>query len=95
MENDSEPTTANLDLDEAESLLTGDFGKQFGGSAAANIVTLLLLGIFMGLKKLCNRPSRCKSHLHCPCLDVNIMDRSNTEARAVPESVDQARPGEA
>lgn len=69
------------------SLLTGDFGKQFGGSAAANIVTLLLLGIFISLKKLCNRPSRCKSHLHCPCLDVDIMDRSQATLRSAPKNV--------
>ncbi len=81
-------------MDES-ALLTGEFGQQFGGSAAANLMTIALVGVFIGLKKLCNRPCRCKSHLHCPCLDVNIMDRSNTNLRAVPESVDQARPGEA
>ena len=75
--------------------MTGEFMKQFGGSAVANVVCLLGVGLLVALKKCCDRPSRCKSHLHCPCLDVNIMDRSNTEARAVPESVDQARPGEA
>ena len=78
-------------MDES-GILTGEFGKQFGGSAAANIVTLLLLGIFMGLKKLCNRPSRCKSHLHCPCLDVDITDRSKNTLRSVPKNVDEPEP---
>ena len=81
-------------MEESSALLTGEFGKQFGGSAAANIMTIALVGLIIGLKKLCNRPCRCKSHLHCPCLDVNIMDRSNTNLRQVPESVDRQQPGE-
>ncbi len=81
-------------MEESSALLTGEFGKQFGGSAAANIMTIALVGLIIGLKKLCNRPCRCKSHLHCPCLDVNIMDRSNTNLRQVPESLDRQQPGE-
>ena len=81
-------------MEESSALLTGEFGKQFGGSAAANIMTIALVGLIIALKKLCNRPCRCKSHLHCPCLDVNIMDRSNTNLRQVPESVDRQQPGE-
>ena len=76
------------------ALLTGEFGKQFGGSAAANIMTIALVGLVIGLKKICNRPCRCKSHLHCPCLDLDIMDRSNTNVRQVPESLDRKPPGE-
>jgi len=81
-------------MEESSALLTGEFGKQFGGSAAANIMTIALVGLIIGLKKLCNRPCRCKSHLHCPCLDVNIMDRSNTNLHQVPESLDRQQPGE-
>ena len=81
-------------MEESSALLTGEFGKQFGGSAAANIMTIALVGLIIGLKKLCNRPCRCKSHLHCPCLDVIIMDRSNTNLRQVPESLDRQQPGE-
>jgi hypothetical protein len=51
-----------------------EFMKQFAGSGAANMVTLLVLGLVMGLKKLCDRKSKCKSHIHCPCLDVDIRD---------------------
>ena len=73
-----------------EALSTGEFAKQFGGSAvAANIVTLIVVGLLVGLKKLCDRPSRCKSHLHCPCLDVEVLDRSKTTIRSAPESVDR------
>ena len=81
------------DTDSATSgLLTGEFGKQLGGSAAANIFTLLLIGAYMGLKKLCNRNSKCKSHLHCPCLDVNIVDRNGNTLRTAPESTDGSGP---
>ena len=73
-------------------MLTGEFGKQLGGSAMANIFTLLLIGLFVGLKKLCNRPSKCKSHLHCPCLDVDIVDRNGNTLRTVPESTDGPEP---
>ena len=73
-------------------LLTGEFGKQFGGSAMANLFTLLVLGVLMGLKKLCDRPSKGKSHLRCPCLDVDITDGSRNTLRTVPKSVDGSGP---
>ena len=72
-----------------EALSTGEFAKQFGGSAAANMVTIVGVGILIGLKKLCDRPSRCKSHLHCPCLDVEVLDRTKTTIRVEPESADR------
>lgn len=71
--------------------LTGEFMKQFGGSAAANMVTVAVLGLLMLLKKCCDRPSRCKSHLHCPCIDVEVTDRSGTTLRSVPKNA--AGPG--
>jgi hypothetical protein len=86
------PDGADLSLDDATGLLTGEFGKQFGGSAMANIFTLLLVGLFMGLKKLCNRKSKCKSHIHCPCLDVDIVDQTGNTIRTVPENVDDSGP---
>lgn len=69
-----------------EDQLTGEFMKQFGGSAAANAITLAVLGILMLLKKVCDRPSRCKSHLHCPCIDVEVSDRSGNTLRSVPKN---------
>ena len=86
------PEGDDFSLDEATGLLTGEFGKQLGGSAAANIFTLLLIGAYMGLKKLCNRNSKCKSHLHCPCLDVDISDRSRNTLRTAPNSADGSGP---
>ena len=76
----------------ATGVLTGGGGKQLGGSAVANIFTLLRIGLFVGLKKLCNRPSECKSHLHCPCLDVDIVDRNGNTLRSAPESADGSGP---
>ena len=78
-------------MDES-GILTGEFGKQFGGSAVANLFTLLVVGVLMGLKKLCDRPCKCKSHLHCPCLDVDVSDRSRNTLRTVPKSVDGSGP---
>ena len=60
-----------------EDQLTGEFMKQFGGSAAANAITLAVV---------CDRPSRCKSHLHCPCIDVEVSDRSGNTLRSVPKN---------
>jgi len=70
----------------------GHFKEQFSSSAAANIATLGFLGLLMGLKKLCNRPSKCKSHVHCPCIDVEVMDESENSSREVPKKVDRSGP---
>ena len=75
-----------------EDQLTGEFMKQFGGSAAANAITLAVLGILMLLKKVCDRPSRCKSHLHCPCIDVEVSDRSGNTLRSVPKNAAATQP---
>ena len=48
--------------------------KQFGGSAAANGITGIILLVILGLRKLCNRKSKCKTKLHTCCLDVDIRD---------------------
>ena len=73
--------------------LSGEFMKQFGGSAAANLVTVAVLGLLMLLKKCCDRPSRCKSHFHCPCLDVEVVDRAQTLPRAAPKNKAETGPG--
>ena len=80
-------------MEAASALLegSGEFMKQFGGSAAANLVTVAVLGVLMLLKKVCDRPSRCKSHLHCPCIDVEVMDRTGNTIRSVPKKA--AGPG--
>ena len=50
--------------------------KQFGGSAAANGITGIILLVILGLRKLCNRKSKCKTKLHTCCLDVDIRDET-------------------
>ena len=52
-----------------------EFGKQFGGSAAANGITGLILLLLYGLNKMCKQ-RRCKSKLHTCCLDVEISDKT-------------------
>ena len=59
-----------------EPELPGEFMKQFGGSAAANGITGIILLVILGLRKLCNRKSKCKSKLHTCCLDVEIRDET-------------------
>lgn len=61
-------------MSDANPEVTGEFMKQFGGSAAANGITAIILVILFGLKKLCNRKSKCKTKLHTCCLDVDIRD---------------------
>ena len=85
---DDAAEAAEFSLEDA----TSEFGKQFGGSAAANILTLLVLGLFMGLKKLCSRNSKCKSHIQCPWLVVEIIDRTGTTLRTAPVSTDGSGP---
>ncbi len=60
----------------------GEFMKQFGGSAAANGITMLIMVVLYGLKKCCDRPSRCKSKLHTCCLDIEVSDRGLTKRSA-------------
>ena len=85
---------AEFSLEDATSgLLSGEFGKQFGGSAMANLATMGAVGFLIRLKKLCDRPSKCKSHLHCPCLDVQVLDRSQTSIRGAPKTTDGSGPG--
>ena len=62
-----------------------EFWNQFAGSSSANVLMIVLAGLFMGLRKLCNRESRCKSHIHCCCLDLDVRDKT---IREVPEISD-------
>ena len=48
---------------------------QFVGSGLANLVMLMVLGIGWSVRRLCDR-SKCKSHLHCCCLDMDLRDDS-------------------
>ena len=71
-----------LNLDDVTTALTGgdsEFWNQFVGSSSANVLLILAIGVFMGLKKLCNRDSRCKSHVHCCCIDFDVRDRTTRE----------------
>ena len=72
----------------AEEQAAGEFAKQFSGSAAANGITLLIIGVLYGLKKCCDRPSRCKSKLHTCCLDIELTDKSQTIRSRAPISQD-------
>jgi len=65
------------------------FWDQLAGSGSANIITFVVVGLFIGLRKLCNRNSKCKSHIHCCCLDVDVRDRT---LRAQPGAADEEGP---
>ena len=52
------------------------FWDQLAGSGSANLITVVAVGLFLGLRKLCNRNTKCKSHLHCCCLDVDVSDQT-------------------
>ena len=67
------------------TLPDSEFWNQFAGSSSANVLMIVLAGLFMGLRKLCNRESRCKSHIHCCCLDLDVRDKT---IREVPEISD-------
>ena len=66
-----------------------EFWTQFVGSGTANVFTILAVGMFLGLRKLCNRESRCKSHIHCCCLDLDVRDKT---VRSLPEKTDEGAP---
>ena len=73
-----EPSAASfgLQLDEITKSLgeNSEFWNQFAGSGVANILLVVAVGVFAGLKKLCTRKSKCRSHLHCCCLDIDVRD---------------------
>ena len=63
-----------------------EFWKQFAGSGSANMLTIVALGLLWGMRKLCSRDSRCKSHVDCCCLDFDMRDRT---IREPPEMKDE------
>ena len=89
-----EPTGAafELKLDELTKSFgeNSEFWNQFEGSGVANVFMMLAVGLFYGIRKLCERDSKCKSHIHCCCLDMDVSDRT---LRQQPGSTDEAGPG--
>jgi hypothetical protein len=67
-----------------------EFMKQFVGSGAANMLTIGAVGLFWCARKLFSRNSRCKSKLHCCCLEVEVADKTLHEA---PKITDESGPG--
>ena len=75
-----EDATESEAMHESSALLeNSEFWNQFAGSSSANGLVILLIGIVAGIRKLCNRKSRCKSHLHLCCLEVDIKDQTLRE----------------
>lgn len=76
-----------------DTLATTDseFWNQFAGSSSANLLVVVVVGIFWGVRKLCERKSRCKSHIHCCCLDLDVRDQTLHED---PRKVDEDPPGQ-
>ena len=60
-----------------------EFWNQFAGSGSANAVTMIGLALLWGLKKLCTRKTKCKSHFHTCCLDIDVRD----ETRRTPPKI--------
>lgn len=63
-----------------------EFWDQFAGSGVANIFMILALGLYLGVRKLCQRDSKCKSHIHCCCLDLDVSDRTQRSQPGAPGS---------
>ena len=88
-----EPSAAafELKLDEITKSLgeNSEFWNQFAGSGVANVFLVLAVGVYYGIRKLCERDSKCKSHIHCCCLDLDVRDRT---MRNQPGSTDERGP---
>ena len=89
-----EPEAAQFEfkLDELSKSLgeNSEFWNQFAGSGVANVFMMLGVGLFYGIRRLCERDSKCKSHLHCCCIDVDVSDRT---LHSKPERTDEPGPG--
>ena len=88
-----EPEAQALTFDDLTTAMSGtdsEFWNQFVGSSSANVLLMLAVGAFLGIKKLCNRDSKCKSHLHCCCIEFDVRDKT---IRDPPELTDDAPPG--
>ena len=77
---DADPTTAAI-----SKLLTDD---SFVSGMASNGITVVFFLVAWGLKKLCSRPSKCKTHLHTCCIDIDVADRTGNTIREVPVTSD-------
>ena len=90
-----EPSAEALSLEDAAAAALGppdsEFWTQFVGSSSANVLTIVAIGLFVGLRKLCNRDSKCKSHIHCCCLELDVRDKTT---RSQPDLTDEASPEE-
>ena len=89
-----EPEAQALTVDDLTQAMSGgdaEFWNQFVGSSSANVLFLVVMGLFVGLKKLCNRDSKCKSHVHCCCLEFDVRDKTSREK---PDLTDGATPQE-
>ena len=88
-----EPEAATFSLDDISAALGTDseFWNQFAGSSSANVLTIVGIGLLLALKKLCTRDSKCKSHVHCCCIDFDVRDKT---IRDKPNLTDDAAPGE-
>ena len=80
-----------LKLDELSKTMSenSEVWNQFAGSGIANLMMMLAIGLYVGIKKLCNRDSKCKSHVHCCCLDLDVRDRTMRER---PQDTDEGAP---
>ena len=72
---------------------TSQFMEQFTGSASANLLCVVVVMIGLGIKKLCSRESKCKTHVHCCCLDVDLRDKTN-RSKELPKTEDSPELGE-
>ena len=87
-----EPEAAQFEfkLDELSKSFgeNSEFWNQFAGSGVANVFMMLAVGLYMGIKKLCERDSKCKSHIHCCCIDLDVRDRTVREQPASTDEVE-------
>ena len=54
--------------------LESTFAQQFTGSASANLAFGVIFLLYMGIRKLCERKSRCRSKCHLCCFDFDVRD---------------------
>ena len=72
---------------------TSKFMEQFTGSASANLVCVVVVMIGLAIKKLCARESKCKTHVHCCCLDLDLRDKT-IRSKELPKIEDSPELGE-
>jgi len=74
---------------------SSQFLSNMTGSALGNLLTLTVFGFLYALKKLCDRPSKCKSSCHTGCCDISIADRDTVRGQCpiikVDPSVSESR----